>query len=47
MAQPILSIEEQDSDTKVVANLLPCRIHHDGPVDPITGYWKPSTAEGK
>ena len=48
MAQPILSIEEGKAkfNNKAVANLLPCRVHHDGPVDPIDAYWKPTASEG-
>ena len=48
MEQPLLSIEEgkSRSDNKAVANLLPCRVHHDGPVDPIEAYWKPTKSEG-
>lgn len=48
MAQPILSIEEEKtkSNTKAIANLLPCRVHHDGPVDPIGAYWKLAQSEG-
>jgi hypothetical protein len=48
MTQPILSIEEDTSkpSPKAVANLLPCRVHHDGPVDPLDGYWKPTNSEG-
>lgn len=48
MAQPILSIEEDKAkfNTKAVPNLLPCCVHHDGPVDPIDAYWKPTASEG-
>lgn len=42
----MLSIKEATSKPKVTANLLPCRIHHDGPIDPATPYWKPQEAEG-
>ena len=28
-------------------NILPCRIHHDGPVDASPRYWAPETAKGK
>ncbi|KAJ6443132.1 ribonuclease H2 non-catalytic subunit [Purpureocillium lavendulum] len=43
MSQPILSIERGDASrtTKAVPNLLPCRIHHNGPVDPVSSYWNP------
>ncbi|KAL4806426.1 ribonuclease H2 non-catalytic subunit-domain-containing protein [Aspergillus unguis] len=26
-------------------NILPCRIHHDGPVDSVNRYWKPIADE--
>ena len=28
-------------------NILPCRIHHDAPVDASTRYWAPETAKGQ
>lgn len=46
MSQPILAIEDSEVP-KAAANLLPCRLHHDGPVDPIQPYWKPVCQEGK
>ncbi|KFH42077.1 hypothetical protein ACRE_071900 [Hapsidospora chrysogenum ATCC 11550] len=47
MTQPILAIEEDKSkpSPKAVANLLPCRVHHDGLVDPLDGYWTPTKSE--
>ncbi|KAJ3544793.1 hypothetical protein NM208_g2868 [Fusarium decemcellulare] len=45
MSQPILSIKSDDKTVKVVANLLPCRIHHDGPIDPVSTYWAPTSAD--
>ncbi|RDA85153.1 hypothetical protein CP532_1576, partial [Ophiocordyceps camponoti-leonardi (nom. inval.)] len=36
---------ETKSKQKAVPNLLPCRIHHTGPVDPIAGYWSPSESK--
>ncbi|KAI0889546.1 ribonuclease H1 small subunit [Annulohypoxylon maeteangense] len=42
MAHPVLTVESRDSiSKKAQVNLLPCRIHHDGNVDPIDTYWKP------
>ncbi|KAF7561734.1 hypothetical protein G7046_g2406 [Stylonectria norvegica] len=41
MAQPILKIERNEKKTAAVANILPCRIDHNGPVDPISPYWIP------
>ncbi|KAF7547202.1 hypothetical protein G7Z17_g7883 [Cylindrodendrum hubeiense] len=45
MSQPILSLKTNDETPKAVANILPCRIHHNGPIDPISAYWKPTTAD--
>ncbi|KAF9881619.1 ribonuclease h2 subunit c [Colletotrichum karsti] len=51
MSQPILSIQSNDSTktSKAVANLLPCRIHHDGSVGEInSSFWNPTkTDDGK
>lgn len=46
MTQPILTIKPEENKAKAIANLLPCRIHHNGPVDAASQYWKPTTAEG-
>ncbi|KFA62733.1 hypothetical protein S40285_05022 [Stachybotrys chlorohalonatus IBT 40285] len=43
MAQPILYLKQGESTSKAVANLLPCHIHHNGSIDPIAGYWSPTT----
>ncbi|TEA19367.1 Uncharacterized protein C8034_v009614 [Colletotrichum sidae] len=50
MSQPILSISPNDScnNRKAVANLLPCRIHHDGPIGETESFWNPiKTDDGK
>lgn len=49
MSQSILAIERDAASrsTKAVPNLLPCRIHHNGSVDPVASYWNPERAEGK
>ncbi|KAM3541422.1 hypothetical protein ARSEF1564_005649 [Beauveria bassiana] len=39
---PMLSIENGSKPKKVTANLLPCRIHHDGSIDPVGAYWRPT-----
>ncbi|XDG09903.1 hypothetical protein ABKA04_009518 [Annulohypoxylon sp. FPYF3050] len=42
MAHPIFTVESQETiPKKAQVNLLPCRIHHDGDVDPIDTYWNP------
>ncbi|KZL71602.1 ribonuclease H1/H2 small subunit [Colletotrichum tofieldiae] len=47
MSKQILSIQSNDSNknNKAVANLLPCRIHHDGPVGDATSFWNPIQSE--
>ncbi|OLN81197.1 Uncharacterized protein C12B10.15c [Colletotrichum chlorophyti] len=53
MSQAILSIQTTVSTngskgSKATANLLPCRIHHDGPVGESQSFWNPTTsADGK
>lgn len=34
-------------DKKVLPNILPCRIHHDGPVDISERYWSPEVNAGE
>ncbi|KAF4971196.1 hypothetical protein FSARC_1918 [Fusarium sarcochroum] len=45
MSQPILSLKPDENKSKVVANLLSCRIHHDGSIDPASAYWAPTAAD--
>ncbi|KAK0388767.1 hypothetical protein NLU13_5010 [Sarocladium strictum] len=46
MSQPILSIhDDRDNKAKSIANILPARIDHDGPVDPIESFWTPTQGE--
>lgn len=47
MSQPILSIAERKgcTESKTTVNLLPCRIDHDGPVNPVTPFWTPQKEE--
>ncbi|EGU85199.1 hypothetical protein FOXB_04314 [Fusarium oxysporum f. sp. conglutinans Fo5176] len=45
MSQPILSLAPDENKSKAVANLLPCRIHHDGPIDPASTFWTPTTTD--
>ncbi|KAK2001654.1 ribonuclease H1/H2 small subunit [Colletotrichum falcatum] len=50
MSKAILSIRSNESDKnrKAVANLLPCRIHHDGPIGDANTFWNPAqTNDGK
>ncbi|KAK1989277.1 ribonuclease H1/H2 small subunit [Colletotrichum cereale] len=43
MSKAILSIQSNESDknSKAIANLLPCRIHHDGPIGDANTFWNP------
>ncbi|KAH7171516.1 ribonuclease H2 non-catalytic subunit-domain-containing protein [Dactylonectria macrodidyma] len=45
MSQPMLSLEAGDETPKVMANILPCRIHHNGPVEPVSAYWAPTSTD--
>ncbi|KAI0380405.1 ribonuclease H1 small subunit [Hypomontagnella monticulosa] len=43
MSHPVFSVESQESiQKKAQVHLLPCRIHHDGNIDPMNTYWNPS-----
>lgn len=43
----MLSVDRSNgSAAKTTPNLLPCRIHHDGPVGSADSYWMPSTDSG-
>lgn len=44
MGKPILSLSSGDAP-KATANLLPCRINHDGSVEPVDSFWNPRTGE--
>ncbi|KAK4647285.1 uncharacterized protein QC761_124030 [Podospora bellae-mahoneyi] len=44
-SQPILDIGSASSSPKrTTAHLLPCKIHHTGPVGPIQSFWDPQTS---
>lgn len=46
MAHPVLSVESREAiSKKAQVHLLPCRIHHDGNVNPINTYWNPSDGQ--
>ncbi|ORY59723.1 ribonuclease H2 non-catalytic subunit-domain-containing protein [Pseudomassariella vexata] len=47
MSQPILTVSGDPANpNKSQLHLLPCRIHHDGHVDPVDPYWSPSESKG-
>ncbi|KAF4507003.1 hypothetical protein G6O67_005682 [Ophiocordyceps sinensis] len=47
MPEPMLVVEDHDvlGKTRAIPNLLPCRVHHTGPVDPVSEYWDPTQSE--
>ena len=48
MSQPMLSFtsETPSGETpKATAHLLPCRIHHTGPVESAESFWDPKAGE--
>lgn len=47
MAHPTFTVKSQETiPKKAQVNLLPCRIHHDGNVNPIDTYWNPQDGQG-
>ncbi|KAK0712271.1 ribonuclease H2, subunit C [Apiosordaria backusii] len=45
-SQPILHLDSASSShKKTTAHLLPCKIHHTGPVEPTQSFWDPRTSE--
>ncbi|KAI2638219.1 ribonuclease H2, subunit C [Xylaria nigripes] len=46
MAPPLFAVETKVSGQKKAnVNLLPCRIHHDGDVNPSGIFWNPTKAQ--
>ncbi|KAI0445770.1 ribonuclease H2, subunit C [Xylaria telfairii] len=46
MAPPLFTVEPGVSEQeKARVNLLPCRIHHDGDVNPSDTFWNPTKSE--
>ncbi|KAL2258912.1 hypothetical protein VTK26DRAFT_7592 [Humicola hyalothermophila] len=47
-SEAMLSLETKSSlgeTAKTTAHLLPCRIHHDGPVEPAQPFWEPKVGD--
>ncbi|KAJ5413989.1 Ribonuclease H2 subunit C [Penicillium cosmopolitanum] len=44
-SKPGAQSEEGSSGATLTPNILPCRIHHDGPIDPAGRFWAPKTDE--
>ncbi|KAJ5779196.1 Ribonuclease H2 subunit C [Penicillium paradoxum] len=36
-----LDSEKNDSNLQCTPNIIPCRVHHDGPIDSLGRYWTP------
>ncbi|KAI1117975.1 ribonuclease H2, subunit C [Nemania sp. NC0429] len=46
MPPPLFTVESGTSgEEKTTVNLLPCRIHHDGDVNPSDAFWNPTSTE--
>ncbi|EAQ87175.1 hypothetical protein CHGG_03794 [Chaetomium globosum CBS 148.51] len=48
MRPPMLALQSDKSPEetpKATPHLLPCRVHHDGPVEPAKSFWNPKTAD--
>ncbi|KAL2266877.1 hypothetical protein VTJ83DRAFT_4154 [Remersonia thermophila] len=48
MTQSILRFDEPASQAdapKTTPHLLPCRVHHDGPVEPVESFWEPKPSQ--
>ncbi|KAI0184536.1 ribonuclease H1/H2 small subunit [Xylaria flabelliformis] len=46
MPAPLYTVEAVASEQKrATVNLLPCRIHHDGDVNPSDQFWNPTKSE--
>ncbi|KAL2137223.1 hypothetical protein VTI74DRAFT_6434 [Chaetomium olivicolor] len=45
MSQPILSLKSETTTSeeipKATPHLLPCRVHHNGSVEPVQCFWEP------
>lgn len=50
MSPPILTLGSPpnlpQSPPKATAHLLPCRVHHNGSIEPIQPFWKPEKQAG-
>lgn len=49
MAQPLMLEIRKDEATasQGIVNVLPCRVHHTGSIEPSSGYWNPSVDESE
>ncbi|KAH6607945.1 ribonuclease h2 subunit c [Trichoderma cornu-damae] len=49
MSQPSMLEIQKDEATKSkgVVNLLPCRVHHTGSIEPSSAYWSPVVGENE
>jgi ribonuclease H2 subunit C len=50
MSQPMLAVkldEPSEETPKATPHLLPCRVHHNGAVEPVQSFWEPKVGSGK
>ncbi|KAK4125431.1 ribonuclease H1 small subunit, partial [Parathielavia appendiculata] len=50
MSKPVLALElgKLSKETpKATPHLLPCRIHHNGPVEPVQSFWAPKVGNDR
>ncbi|RYP47596.1 hypothetical protein DL768_006382 [Monosporascus sp. mg162] len=46
MAPPMFTVpSELPAEKKAQVHLLPCRVHHDGNVDPVESFWSPRESQ--
>lgn len=46
-SKPTTESKTDSSTPKLTPNILPCRIHHDGPIESPARFWTPVTTDGK
>jgi len=48
MSKPILEIKSENARlSKTKPHLLPCRVHHNGSVEPTQSFWNPTESAGE
>ncbi|AEO70925.1 c9faff0d-4010-499a-8491-e65dffd49e6a [Thermothielavioides terrestris] len=48
MSQPMISLQPEPAaghPPQATAHLLPCRVHHNGSVEPVQSFWEPKAGE--
>lgn len=45
---PMLEIRKDEATTSQgIVNVLPCRVHHTGSIEPSSAYWNPTEDESE